>query len=260
MVCLGEELPEPGEIVVCKVTKVLDYGVFVELLEYSEAKGFVHISEVASRWVKNIRNFAKEGQIRAAKVILISHEKKQIDLSFTKVAPQLQRSKIEEYKQLKRSRKLIELLAESEKKSFDETWDSVAEPLIKEYGSLYAAFQEIAAKGEDALKSLDKKWHKLLLELVDKNIELSMKTIKGILSLQSLAPNGVEIIKNAIASGTSSTKDADIEIYYMGAGKYVIKVISPDYKVAERVLKYVSNIIIDAIKSSRGFAEFERTN
>ncbi|MEM4326555.1 MAG: S1 RNA-binding domain-containing protein [Candidatus Diapherotrites archaeon] len=95
------ELPEQGEIVIGKITKVLDYGVFLELLEYEGVQGFVHISNVSSSWIKNIRNFVKEGQIRAGKVIAIDEKKNQIDISFTKVPPNAQREKIEEYRQTK---------------------------------------------------------------------------------------------------------------------------------------------------------------
>lgn len=257
---MNDEIPERGDIVICKITKVMNYGVFAELLEYDNQKGFVHISEVASRWVKNIRNFAKEGQMRAAKVISISPAKNQIDLSLTKVSPNVQRLKIEEYKQLIRNTKLIELLATNEKKDFDDTWDAVAEPLINEYESLYNAFQKIATEKENAIKMIPKEWQKPLLNLVEKNITISMKTIRGVFTLQSIAPDGVEKIKNALIKAENATKDANIDIYYSGSGKYVVKVSSPDYKVAERVLKYVSGIVINDFKSGKGTAEFERAN
>ena len=251
---MSEEIPEVGEIIVCKVTRVLDYGVFVELLEYNNMKGFVHVSQVASRWVKNIRNFAKEGQLRAAKVISVVPEKQQVDLSLTKVYPNVQRAKIEEYKQFKRNKKLLEILASEQKKSFDEVWEIVAEPLIDEYGSLFDAFQKIAIQGKGAAQMLDSKWAPLVVEIIQKNVTVSKKTIKGILTIQCLQPNGVEVIKDSLIAGMNSTKDADVEIYYVGPGKHVIKVTSTDFKVAERVLKFVSNNIIESIKSSKGTA------
>jgi len=107
-----ENLPEPGEIIIGRIFKVLDYGVFMELLEYEGLQGFVHISNVSSSWIKNIRNFVKEGQIRAGKVINIDRSKRQVDISLTKVSANAQREKIEEYKQGKRSQKLVELLAQ----------------------------------------------------------------------------------------------------------------------------------------------------
>ncbi|MEC8948750.1 MAG: S1 RNA-binding domain-containing protein, partial [Candidatus Thermoplasmatota archaeon] len=49
------ELPEEGEFVIGRVSEVRNHGADVELLEYPGQKGFVHISEVASGWVKYIR-------------------------------------------------------------------------------------------------------------------------------------------------------------------------------------------------------------
>jgi polyribonucleotide nucleotidyltransferase len=51
-----KQWPQVGEIVVVNVDKVLDYGVFCSLLEYPGATGFVHISQVASSWIKNEQN------------------------------------------------------------------------------------------------------------------------------------------------------------------------------------------------------------
>src|SRR3989344_368771 len=94
---IEENYPEQGEVVIGKITKVLDYGVFLSLLEYEGMQGFVHISNVSSSWIKNIRNFVKDGQIRAGKVMAVDRYKKQVDISFTKVSQSQQREKIEEY-------------------------------------------------------------------------------------------------------------------------------------------------------------------
>jgi len=51
-----EGWPEPGSLVVCTVTQVVDFGAFVSLDEYSGKQGLIHISEVASGWIKYIRD------------------------------------------------------------------------------------------------------------------------------------------------------------------------------------------------------------
>src|SRR3989338_5941807 len=104
-------LPELNEYVVCKVTKILDYGVFADLVEYQGYSGFVHISQVASGWIKNIRNFAKENEVRVAKVLHVDEEKKQIDLSFTKVSTSDERARLDAWKKMKRAQKLVEIIA-----------------------------------------------------------------------------------------------------------------------------------------------------
>ncbi len=253
-----DELPSIGEVVVCKVKQVLAYGCFVELLEYDNIKGFIHVSQVASRWVKNIRNFVKEGQVRAAKVTSINRERNQIDLSLVKVNSAEQRARIEEFKQLKRNKKLLELLAKQHKVDEAVVWEAVAEPLVSEYGSLFGAFQKIALEGESAVKGVDAKWIGSLVELVKKNVVVPEKTIKGFISICSLKEDGVEIIKEALEKGMKSTKDAEIEIYYAGAGKYAVKVTSFDFKVAERVLQFVEKEIVSFIKAAGGTAEFTR--
>jgi len=233
--------PSVGEIVVCRVTKVLNYGAFVELVEYDNMKGFIHISQIATSWIKNIRNHVKEGQIRAAKVQSFRPEKDQIDLSLTKVSNKAQRRRIEEWKQLKRSKKLLELLAKKEKKDFDDAWDAVAKPLLDEFDSLHQAFQRIALKGEEAAKSVD----------------LPVKTVKGKLELHSQAPNGVELIKQALLEGVESTGKDTVEIFYVKGGKYEVRATANDFKIAEKRLGNVVDAIAEAMKKKGGEAKFE---
>lgn len=252
------ELPEVGEVVVCKIAKVLDYGLFAELQEYEGLQGFVHISQVSSSWIKNIRNFVKEGQVRAAKVVHIDREKGQIDLSLNKVVPRLQRTRINEWKQMKRAQKLIEILAAQKEVDADAAWKEIAEPLLEHYDSLYEAFQQILARGESAAEGVEKKWLKPLVELVEKNIEAPKRTIKGVLTLTSSEPNGVELIKKALLGARDSAKDTEVEILYAGSGRYMVKVSSFDYKGAERAMKSVSENAVSSIKSSHGEGSFVR--
>ena len=256
---MGQKLPVIGEIVVVKVLRVLDYGAFVELLEYGNAKGFVHVSQIASRWVKNIRNFVKENQVRAAQVLSIDQSKGQIDLSLTKVSPGTQRMKIEEWKQSKRSQKLLEIFAQQNKKSFEQVWKEIAEPLIAEHGSLYSGFQEIAIRKEVSLPLLDKKLASFLLELVEKNIEVPEKSLRGVLELGSLAPNGVELVRNALIEAKKSVpKNSTLKVFYSGSGRYVIKATSFDFKLADKALHSYAEKASALMLASHGTAKFEK--
>lgn len=72
---------EIGEIIEGKITGITKFGAFVELPEGKT--GMVHISEVASAFVKEIRDYVKENQIVKVKVMSISDEGK-ISLSMKK--------------------------------------------------------------------------------------------------------------------------------------------------------------------------------
>ena len=252
-----EEHPEMGEIVVCRVKKVMGYGAFVELLEYDDAKAFVHISEIASRWVKNIRNHVKEGQMRAAKVISVNPSKDQIDLSLTKVPPNVQRGRIEEWKRFKRNRMLVEMFAKSQKAEFDSVWREIAEPLIERHGSLQEGFEKISLEGVKPLDFVPEKWRKPFAELVEKSVTVPERTVKGVLELQSNASDGVDVIKSALKKGIPS-KEAGVEAYYSGSGKYVLKVTSYDFKEAERVLNDAAASVVRAMEQSGGKASFKK--
>ena len=70
-----------GEIVEGKVTGITNFGVFVDLGE--NQTGMVHISEVASTFVKEIRDFVTEGQTVKVKVLSIGDDGK-VSLSIKK--------------------------------------------------------------------------------------------------------------------------------------------------------------------------------
>ncbi len=251
------EIPEVGEFVVCKVKQVLGYGAFVELVEYRNKKGFVHVSQVASRWVKNIRNFVKDGQIRAAKVLSIDRDRGQIDLSFNKVSSHAQRARIEEWKQLKRSKKLLEILAESQKTTPEQAWNAVAKPLLESYDSLGEAFQNIALLGAEAAEDVPKEWLNPLVELVQKSVPVPKKTLSGVLSVKLIDSKGVDLIKEILST---VEKDNNVTIFYSGGGKYALKATAPDFKSTEKILNDASEAAVDAIKKAGGKANFKRSD
>ena len=58
----ASEFPEEGELVVCTVQNVKNFGAFVTLDEYGNKEGFIHVRDVATGWVKYIRDYVREGQ------------------------------------------------------------------------------------------------------------------------------------------------------------------------------------------------------
>jgi len=52
--------PRQGELVIAKVVNVGPYSAFAELEDY-EHTGMIHISEVSSGWVRDIRRYVKTG-------------------------------------------------------------------------------------------------------------------------------------------------------------------------------------------------------
>ncbi len=252
-----QKLPQVGSIAICKISQILNYGVFVELVDFDNVRGFVHISQVASSWIKNIRNFVKEGQIRAAYVSSIDMSKGQIDLSFTKVSSSTEIAILNEWRSEQRNKKLLELLASQQKKSIQTILAEVAEPLVKEYGSLHAAFQTIAIQGESAVVGVPSSLVSPLAEFIKKNVEIPKKSIKGIFTINTLKPNGVELIKSAFASNVSLPNEIETELFYVGGGKYSLKVTSYNFKICERAINELTEKITKAMNASDGKVAIE---
>ena len=86
---------ELGSVVEGKVTRIMNFGAFVELED--KKVGLVHISEVADEYVNSVSDFLKEGDTVQAKVISIDSNGK-IALSIKKLK---QQQKQEEEKQFR---------------------------------------------------------------------------------------------------------------------------------------------------------------
>src|SRR3990167_9954155 len=91
-------LPEESEIVVCTIKKILPNSVFVDLDEYENKEGLIHISEISPGRIRNIRDFVKEGKKIVCKVLKVDVQKGHLDLSLRRVNQVQRINKNKEYK------------------------------------------------------------------------------------------------------------------------------------------------------------------
>ena len=105
------EWPDEGELVVCTVTNVKNFGAFVTLDEYENKEGFIHIAEVSSGWIKYIRDYVREGQKVVCKVLKVDPDKGHIDLSLKAVNEHQRREKIQEWKNEQKAENLLGIVA-----------------------------------------------------------------------------------------------------------------------------------------------------
>ena len=75
---IKKEYPDEGELIVGTVIKVQNFGAFIRLDEYPDKEGFIHIAEIATGWVKRIRNHIKEKQKVVCKVLHVDSAKNHI--------------------------------------------------------------------------------------------------------------------------------------------------------------------------------------
>jgi translation initiation factor 2 subunit 1 len=252
-----EGWPEPGDLVVCTVTQVVDFGAFVTLDEYLGKQGLIHISEVASGWIKYIRDHVREGQKIVCKVLNVDKSRHHIDLSLKDVNEHQRREKIQEWKADQKAWKWLEMTY----KDRPDDLKRVKDALVKGYDSLYLALEETAIEGATALvdMGLTEEEVKTIETLAKENVKIPTVEISGYVDITSSASDGVEVIKKALKQAKRiRDKDVALAITYVGAPRFRIHVIAPDYKKAESVLKKSAQYAIKYIEQHGGKGTFHR--
>jgi len=252
------DFPEIGDLVVCSVQSVKNFGAFCTLDEYEGKEGFIHVRDVATGWVKYIRDHVREGQKIVCKVLHVDWDRGHIDLSLKQVNEHQKREKIQEWKNEKKADKLLEIVATKLDKDIGEAYAEIGEKLISEFGTLYGAFEQMTVS-EEPLKEMDidKKWAAAFVEVAKENIQAPTVTIDGVLEIVNPRPDGIDHIKKALLSGVGS-EEAEIDIAYIGAPRYKVTVTSGDYKTAEQELKASVEQITASVEKSGGSTSFKR--
>jgi len=242
--------PEEGELVVCTVENVKDFVAFVSLDEYGGRQGLIPISEIATGWIKYIRDHIREGQKIVCKVLNVDKSRGHIDLSLKDVNEHQRREKIREWKNESKAKKWIGFVA----KASGEPAGDIEEAVIKKYGVLYPVFEDLVTDGDAVVKKLglSKKASDALLKVASENVKVPRVEVIGNLSLTSPLPDGISVIKKALKSAEVKIAGVDVELLYLGAPTYRIKVTAPDYKKAEKALEKAANAAISIVEKSGG--------
>jgi translation initiation factor 2 subunit 1 len=249
MVKKKKEFPEEGEFVIGTITKISSHGAYAILDEFEEKEGLIHISEIASTWVRNIRNYVREKQKIVAKVLRVEEAKDHVDLSLRRVTIVMRRNKIQEWKRSQKADNLLELVAKQLDKTKEEVYEAVGWPLEEKFGEIYAGFEEILEKGESVLEKvgIDDEWIKTVVELAKAHVTIRKVKLTKI------------VIKSALKKGLKSTrkKDITLDVNLVGSPRYRFSIQAKDYKIAEKVLNKAVSTTITAIENGGGEGYFE---
>ena len=248
--------PEVGELVLCTVTRITPYGVYATLDEYDKVEGFLHISEVSSRWVKNIREHVREGQKTVLKTLRVDPSKLHADLSLRRVNDRERKEKLLQWKQESRGRKLLDLAAEKMHIPPEEAYEKVGRLIEDNFENIYLGLEQTVEKGESILTKygVPSEWASLLTEVAREKIKIPKIKVRGNLELTSMKPEGVNVLKNVFAKANNVKKPegSNIKVFTIGAPKYRIEVTAENYKEAENLLDRFVQTALKTIKAEGG--------
>ncbi|MBN2014878.1 MAG: translation initiation factor IF-2 subunit alpha [Candidatus Altiarchaeota archaeon] len=254
----SERYPEEGELVIGTVDSIFKQGAFISLDEYGDKKGMLHLSEISPKWVRNIRDYVKEGQKVVLLVLKVNLDRGHIDLSLRRVTDAQRKEKLQEIKQKQRSVKLLEQLSKELKLS-EEDVASIKEKILKNYDSLYAGLETIVADNSEMDKlDIEKGWKPHFLDLINSSIKAPLVNVTGYVCFRSYMGDGVGDIKESLVKIRDYDRDHNIEVSYISAPVYRINVTAEDYKTAEKILKNSTEEGIKYLEEHNGIGEFHR--
>ncbi len=254
-------MPEEGEYVLCTVKKILFHSVFATLDEYENKEGMIHISEVSPGRIRNLRDYVKEGKKIVCKVLRIKKDRGHIDLSLRRVSVSMRKKKNAELKREEKAEKIMELIARGLKTDMKTLYNAFGNKVWEEYGSLYNFFEEII-NDESCVSEVGvpKEYVSYLIKVVKDKIKPPTVEIEKDIELKSEAPNGIEIIKEALKRTLELAKQKkyELQISYLSAPKYRFKIISKDYKSAEKTMQELIEKTINYVVSKKGYGEVKK--
>ena len=249
MLLKKKSFPEENELVWCTVTKIHGNGVFANLDEYEDKSGLIHIPEVSPGRIRNLSDFVVEGKKIVCLVIRVDKERGHIDISLRRVSEAQKRKKIDSIKQQQKAEKILEFVAKKLNIDLIDLYKRVSEGVLENYENLHLFFLDVI-EGKTSLEKLhlQPKELKELDEAIRQRIKPEEIKLFASLSLTSYAPNGIEVIKDAL----KKIEDTNVEIKYSGGGKYGLAIKSHDYKEAEKVLEHMQKNLSAYMKDKEG--------
>lgn len=243
-----KELPEAGDLVIATVKEVTGHGAYVSLDEYQELMAFLHVSEIATGWIRNIERYVRPKQKTVLKVIRVDKSRVEVDLSLKQVSREERKSKLIEVKKSEKAFAFMNMIKTKTAMNNDKLKE-LQDIILQKYDSLYDMFETVAFKGIDSIKSLDITDEiRVAIAEESKKIQIPSVEIRGVIEININAPQGIEIIKDVLSSAELNKNNTTIEISYIAAPRYRIIAKAENYKIAEKTL----NNAIEKISNSVG--------
>lgn len=248
-----KRMPDEGELVIATVLRINPNSVSLKLEEYDNLEGIIPVSELANTWVKDIRKFVKLDETIVVKV-MPNYGKRDnyINLSYKRVKPTQKRAKINEWKNEKKARNYFRIAASTLNEDDNASYNKIGPILFQIFGNMYAVF-EAASKGDAKFlvnQGIEEKWANAIVSVAVKNIKPKIYELKAIMTIKSFKSDGIDIIKKAL-----SINNGNIQVNYISAPTYQIKVTGKSYKECEDMLESAANDIERSLKAES--AEFE---
>lgn len=231
------QLPEEGDVVIATIRQLTGHGAYVVLDEYKDMTGFLHVSEIATGWIRNIERYVKPRQKSVFKVIRVNKARAEVDLSLKQVSGEERKAKLIEVKKSEKASASMNIIKEKTKIN-DIQVKEIEEKILQKYDYIYDLFEDVAKKGISVLSGIELQPEVLkAIEEESNKVQIPHVEIRGIAEISVKRPNGIDIIKSTLlAAESSKSTSSTVNVAYIGAPRYRIVVEAENFKIAERAM------------------------
>jgi translation initiation factor 2 subunit 1 len=255
-------IPRWNELVLCTVTRVTPFAAWCTLDEWETpdgkpVEGMIHISEVAGKWVKDIRKFVKQDKQYITRVVRIDREKGFINLSLKRVSKFDQREKTETDRKNKRITGMLMQIGKRVGKDDKAAEDAIIPKLaaLDRFDDAYEALEETAddpAIADEA--GIEAPWKDALMEVLRRNFQEKEVEIKATVEMSSTAADGVKQISKALSE---FEKSSGAVVKYISAPKYMVGLRTKTPKEGTRKLEEALAAAVKEMEKLGGKASYE---
>ena len=212
---------EESDLVLCTVDRIVGTVVFVKI-EGEKREGNIIVSEIAPGRIRNLRDYVVPKKKIVCKVLRVSPER--VDLSLRRVSQSEKKEVIEEHCQEKSYENILKsILGDNAEQIIGK---------IKEKENLYSFLEQAKQSPKQLEKLVGENNSKRILQIISKQ-KTKKSIIKKEFNLTSIHSNGIKLTKELLENIN------DVEISYLAAGKFSIKVQSEDPKKEEKRLRII---------------------
>ena len=228
---------EVGDVVLCTVDRIAGTVVFVRIDGIGE--GSIITSEIAPGRIRNLREYVVPKKKIVCKVLRIS-QNGNIDLSLRRVTQKEKKEILEQEKQEKSYKSVLKgILGEKAEEIIRK---------IEEEEKLFDFLQEAKENSKKLEKIAGKTDAKKVLDIIQTQKQ-KKAVLKKIINLTTKKSNGLKLIKELLENLK------EVEIKYISAGRYSIKIEADDIKTADNRLKEILKSLEEKAKKA-GFEFF----
>ncbi|MEM1557315.1 MAG: S1 RNA-binding domain-containing protein [Thermoproteota archaeon] len=242
---MGRETISAGDLLVCRVKEITDFGLILDNEEIIDKEIFLHVSEIPKEI--DLQDF-KEGQIIVVKVIKMSRTGERIFVSMKQLSKSEARSTLRKWRAEKKALGILNQVAEKYSIPNDVLEDAKSK-LIERYGSITDALRVAVMEGENILARtrISEEARRAIYELAAKELVRKEAVKRIIVQLYFIDKYGVENLKSVFEEVEKMRlREVIIETKVIAAPRYLVTIYSHEpkkvKKVAEEALVKLSEL------------------